>query len=74
MRERLVEKAKKMSMTISTRKLPGFTDQPQKTPATIFKGIMIFHLRKWAKHSRSWILELVMDLKQIHAHISTDQW
>ncbi len=35
--ERLVEKAKEMSITISKRKLPGFTDQPQKTPATILK-------------------------------------
>ena len=43
--ERLDEKAKKMSMTISKRKLPGFTDQ--NTPATILKIIMIFHLRKW---------------------------
>ena len=24
-------------MTASTRKLPGFTDQPQKTPATILQ-------------------------------------
>ena len=35
--ERLVENIKKMSMTISKRKLPGFSDQPQMTPATIQK-------------------------------------
>ena len=35
--ERLVETIKKMSMTISKRKLPGFSDQPQMTPATIQK-------------------------------------
>ena len=33
----LVETAKKMNMTISKRKLPGFTDQPHKTPAIITK-------------------------------------
>ena len=54
--ERLVEKATKISMTISKRMLPGFTDQPQKTPATILKRIMTFHLRTWERHSRSWIL------------------
>ena len=35
--ESLVETAKKMNMTISKRKLPGFTDQPHKTPAIIMK-------------------------------------
>ncbi len=33
----LVETAKKMNMTISKRKLPGFTDQHQKTPAISMK-------------------------------------
>ena len=37
MQEILVETAKTMSMTMSERKLPGFTDQPQKTPAIIMK-------------------------------------
>ena len=32
--ERLVENIKKMNMTISKRKLPRFSDQPQMTPAT----------------------------------------
>ena len=35
--ESLVETAKKMNVTISKRKLPGFTDQPQKKPAIIMK-------------------------------------
>ena len=33
----LIETAKNMNMTISKRKLPGFTDQPHKTPAIIMK-------------------------------------
>ena len=45
-----------MRMTISKRKLSGFTDQPQKIPATILKSRMTFHLRKWERHSRSRIL------------------
>ena len=35
--ESAVETAKTMSMTISKRKLPGFTDQHQKTPAISMK-------------------------------------
>ena len=35
--ESLLETAKKMSMTISKRKLPGFTYEPQKSPAIIMK-------------------------------------
>ena len=54
--ESIVEKAKKMRMKISKRKLSGFTDQPQKIPATILRRIMTFHLRKWERHSRSKIL------------------
>ena len=33
----LAEKTKETSVTVSTRKLPGLTDQPQKTPATILQ-------------------------------------
>lgn len=35
---RPVEKNKKMNATILKRKLPRFTDQPQKTLAAILKG------------------------------------
>ena len=35
--ERLIEKSKKINATIPKRKLPGFTDQPEKIQSTILK-------------------------------------
>ena len=54
--ESVVEKAKKIRMTISKRKLSGFTDHPQKIPATILTRRTTFHPRKWERHSRSRML------------------
>ena len=54
--ERLVEKLKKMSMTISKRKLPGFSDQPQRHQQQFRRRRITFRLRNWQRHRRSWIL------------------
>ena len=68
----LDEKVKKMSMTISKRNLPGFTDQPQKTPAIILKEKEDRSSKKVGEARTIMIMEiikeLVMDLKQILAH------
>ncbi len=42
----LDENATKMSMTISKRKLHGFTDQPQKTPAIIISSMEVGEARR----------------------------
>ena len=53
-------------MTISKRNLPGLTDQPHNTPATILRRIITFHLRKWERHRRSWVLsDLLMSSRYL---------
>ena len=53
-------------MKISKRNMTGLTDQPQNTPATILRRMMTFHLRKWERHRRSWILsELLMSIRYL---------
>ena len=68
--ERLVEKIKKMSMTISKRKLPRFSDQPQMTPATIQKEKKNIWSKELAEAQQ--IMDIAkergMDIKQILAH------
>ena len=70
MQERLVEKIKKMSMTISKRKMPGFSDQPQMTPATIQKEKKNISSKELAAAQK--IMDITkergMDIKQILAH------
>ena len=68
--ERLVEKIKKMSMTISKRKLPRFSDQPQMTPATSQKEKKNISSKELAEAQK--IMDIAkergMDIKQILAH------
>ena len=68
--ERLVEKIKKMSMTISKRKLPRFSDQPQMTPATSQKEKRNISSKELAEAQK--IMDIAkergMDIKQILAH------
>ena len=68
--ERLVEKIKKISMTISKRKLFGFNDQPQMTPATIQKEKKNISSKELAEVQK--IMDIAkewgMDIKQILAH------
>ena len=68
--ERLVEKIKKMSMTISKRKLPRFSDQPQMTPAQIQKEKKNISSTELAEAQK--IMDIAkergMDIKQILAH------
>jgi hypothetical protein len=68
--KRLVEETKKMSTTISKRKLPRFTDQPQKTPATILQKKKDLSSKDVAEAQRSMDItkERGMDLRQILAH------
>ena len=67
--ERLVEKIKKMSMTISKRKLPRFSDQPQMTPATSQKEKKNISSKELAEAQK--IMDIAkergMDIKQILA-------
>ena len=58
-----------MSMTISQRKLPGFTDQPQNTTATISKKGFDLSSKEVGEAQRINDFERV-----IPAHISTVQW
>ena len=69
-RERLVEKTKKMSSTISKRKLPQFNEQPQKTPATILKEQKRLSSKDMAEAHRSMDIakERGMNLRQILTH------
>ena len=59
-----------MSLTVSTRKLPGLTDQPQKTPATNLQekkdlsSIEVGETQKIINIAK----ERDMDLKQKRAH------
>ena len=62
-----------MSMTASTLKLPGFTDQPQKTPATIFKENNDVSSKEVGEAQNTMDIERASDIKQIPAHISTVQ-
>ena len=68
--ERLVEKIKKMSMTISKRKLPRFSDQPQMTPATSQKEKKNISSKELAEAQK--IMDIAkergMDIKQVLAH------
>ena len=66
----LVEKIKKMSMTISKRKLSTFSDQPQMTPATIQKEKKNISSKELAEAQK--IMDIAkergMDIKHILAH------
>ena len=68
--ERLVEKIKKMSMTISKRKRPRFSDQPQMTPATSQKEKKNISSKELAEAQK--IMDIAnergMDIKQVLAH------
>lgn len=68
--ERLIEKTKKISATISKFKLPKFDDQPQKTPATILKDKNSISSKDVAEAQRSMDIakERGMDLRQILTH------
>ncbi|KAL8620077.1 hypothetical protein ACOMHN_015359 [Nucella lapillus] len=68
--EVLVEKTKKMSATISKRKLPQFNEQPQKIPATILKEKKDMSSKDVAEAQRTMDIakERGMDIKQILAH------
>ncbi|KAK3885497.1 hypothetical protein Pcinc_010238 [Petrolisthes cinctipes] len=67
--ERLVKKTKKINVTISKRKLPHFTDQPQKTPTTILKEKDISSKDvAEAQRSMDIVKERGMDLSQILFH------
>ena len=68
--ERLVEKTKKMSATITNTKLPRFTDQPQKTAATILKEKKELSSKDMTEAQRSMDIakERGMDLRQILGH------
>ena len=59
-----------MSMAISMWKLPGFTDQPQKTPATILKEKKDLSSNKAGEALRITNIDKVrvMDVNQILAH------
>ena len=67
---RLVERIKQMSMTISKRKLHGFSDQPQMTPATVQKEKKNISSKELAEVQK--IMDITkergMDIKQILAH------
>ncbi|KAL8622995.1 hypothetical protein ACOMHN_027116 [Nucella lapillus] len=68
--EVLVEKTKKMSATISKRKLPQFNEQPQKIPATILKEKKDMSSKDVAEAQRTMDIakERGMDITQILAH------
>ena len=68
--ERLVEKIKKISMTIWKRKLPGFIDQPYMTPATIQTEKKDISSKELAEAQKITDIakERGMDNKQILAH------
>ena len=59
-----------MSLTVSTRKLPGLADQPQKTPATNLqeKNDLSSNEVGEAQNIINIAKERDMDLKQKHAH------
>jgi hypothetical protein len=68
--ERLVEKTKKISATISKSKLPRFTDQLQKTPSAIEKKKNDLSFKDMAEAHRNMDIakERGMDLRQILTH------
>ncbi len=59
-----------MSLTVSTRKLPGLTDQPQKTPATILQEKKDLSSTEVGETQKiiNIAKERDMDLKQKRAH------
>jgi hypothetical protein len=69
-RERLVEKIKKISTTISKSKLPRFTDQSQKTPLTIETEKKDISSKDMAEAQRNMDIarERGMDLREILSH------
>ena len=67
---RLVEKTKKISTTISKRKLPQFNEQPQKTPTISMKEQKLVSSKDMAEAHRSMDIakERSMSIRQILSH------